>query len=189
MEDLVLRDLDIGRAGGGVSGVMVRDLGVRGVDPGQTRPRVFLPVNLPGGDGGHRGQRPHRRAGGRGRDLQGLPLGSAGFGQALLQGEQCGLDAFLRHEGVFVSRGVHLLPVPQLLYLGRGVEIELLWSELAGPALDLVEELHWYREDVVGGSGASLFSPGVVVLEGLCRPSVGRSLARHSLTMVRTVAS
>ena len=152
MEDLVLRDLDIGRAGGGVSGVMVRDLGVRGVDPGQTRPRVFLPVNLPGGDGGHRGQRPHRRAGGRGRDLQGLPLGSAGFGQALLQGEQGGLDPFLRHEGVFVSRGVHLLPVPQLLYLGRGVEIELLWSELAGPALDLVEELHWDGEDVGLGS-------------------------------------
>lgn len=138
MEDLVLRDLDIGRAGGGVSGVMVGHLGVGGVHPG---PRVLLAVNLPGGDGRHRGQRPH--GGTAGGNLQRFALGGSGSGQSLLQGEEGGLDAFLGDEGIFISGALHRLPSPELLYLGRGVEIELVWAELAWPALDLVEELHW----------------------------------------------
>ena len=142
MEDFVLGDLDIGWAGGGVPGVMVRHLGVGGVDTGLAGPRVFLPVNLPGGDGRHRGQRPHRRTP---RQLQGFRLSSGWGRQPFLQGEEgglAGLDTFLGHEGIFISRTLRRLPFTEFLYLGRGVEIELVWPELAGTALDLVEEFH-----------------------------------------------
>ena len=148
MEDLVLRDLDIGWAGGGVSGVMVRDLGVRGVHTGG---RIFLPVNLPGGDGRDRGQRPHCRTR---RNLQRFPLSGRGGGQTFLQGEEGWLDAFLRHEGIFISLAVSRgrLPVTEFLYLSRGVEIKLVWPELAGTALDLIEELHWDGKYILLGN-------------------------------------
>ena len=144
VEDLVFRDLDIGGAGGGVPGVVVGHLGVGGVDPGGG---VLLSVDLSGGDRRDRRERPHR---GTGRQVQGLPRGSTR--DALLQGEEGRLDAFLGDEGVLVDIVLSRVATVQLLYLGGRVEVELLGSELAGPALDLVEELHRDGEDVVLGT-------------------------------------